>query len=71
MKGDCAQAENDFKKYIQKFPNGFFLLNANYYMAECASNTNVEDALLGYGYVINQNKNKSIVYLMEIISFVN
>ena len=58
MKGDCAQAENDFKKYIQKFPNGFFLLNANYYMAECASNTNVEDALLGYGYVINQNKNK-------------
>jgi TolA-binding protein len=58
MKGDCEKAVIDFKNYIQKFKNGFFLLNANYYMAECASNNNTEDALMGYKYVIDQNKNK-------------
>ena len=58
MKGDCEHAVVDFKNYIQKFQNGFFLLNANYYMAECAASTSSEDALLGYKYVIDQNKNK-------------
>lgn len=58
MKGDCELAVVDFKNYIQKFPNGFFLLNANYYMAECAVKSNPEDALIGYKYVISQNKNK-------------
>lgn len=58
MKGDCERAMVDFKNYIQKFPNGFFLLNANYYMAECAVKSNPDDALTGYSYVIAQNKNK-------------
>ena len=58
MKGDCQLAVTDFKNYIQKFPNGFFLLNANYYMAECALKSNPDDALQGYKYVIEQNKNK-------------
>lgn len=40
MKGDCEHAITDFKNYIQKFSNGFFLLNANYYMAECAAKSN-------------------------------
>ncbi len=58
MKGDCEHAITDFKNYIQKFSNGFFLLNANYYMAECAIKSNSDDALMGYKYVIEQNKNK-------------
>jgi TolA-binding protein len=58
MKGDCEHAVTDFKNYIQKFKNGFFLLNANYYMAECAAKTNPDDALIGYKYVIEQSKNK-------------
>lgn len=58
MKGECELAINDFKNYIEKFPNGFFLLNANYYMAECAYKTNPEIALTGYKYVTEQNKNK-------------
>ena len=58
MKGDCEHAITDFKNYIQKFKNGFFLLNANYYMAECAAKTNPDDALIGYKYVVSQNKNK-------------
>jgi TolA-binding protein len=58
MRGESDLALNDFKAYIQKFPNGFFLLNANYYMAECAMKSNPEIALQGYDYVIKQNKNK-------------
>jgi len=58
MKGDCEQAITAFKNYIQKFSNGFFLLNANYYMAECAAKSSPDDALMGYKYVIDQNKNK-------------
>jgi TolA-binding protein len=58
MKGDCEHAVVDFRNYISKFQNGFFLLNANYYMAECAAKTNPDVALTGYNYVIQQNKNK-------------
>jgi TolA-binding protein len=58
MRGDCELALADFKSYIEKFPNGFFLLNANYYMAECAIKSDAALALKGYDYVIKQNKNK-------------
>lgn len=58
MKGECELAKIDFKNYIQKFTNGFFLLNANYYLAECAFKSNPDEALVAYDYVINQNKNK-------------
>lgn len=58
MKGDCEQAMNDFKNYIQKFSNGFFLINANYYYAECAASQYPDEALKAYQYVIEQNKNK-------------
>jgi TolA-binding protein len=58
MKGECDLAINDFKNYIQKFPNGFFLLNAHYYMAECAYKSDPEVAISGYKFVTEQNKNK-------------
>lgn len=35
LKGDCFKASQGFDKYLQKFPNGTFSLNAKYYRAEC------------------------------------
>ncbi len=58
MKGDCEHAIIDFKKYIEKYPNGFFLIHANYYLAECLAKENPEEALKAYQYVASQNKNK-------------
>lgn len=58
MKGDFEGAGNDFKNYISKFPNGQFLLNANYYFADCANRLgNFNDALIGYDFVIAKPKN--------------
>ena len=58
MKNDCELASNDFRAYMEKFPNGIFLLNANYYLAECVQQTDENQALTSYKYVISQNKNK-------------
>ncbi|HIN38639.1 MAG TPA: tetratricopeptide repeat protein [Flavobacteriales bacterium] len=61
MRGNCESAVNNFKKYIEKFPVGYFMLNANYYLSECLSkekDTNsMALALAGYAYVINSPKN--------------
>ena len=35
MKGDCAHSGANFNIYIDKFPDGFFILNATFYKAEC------------------------------------
>lgn len=59
MEQDCENAVKDFDKYIQKFPNGIFILQANYYKAECDyKNGNSEAALIGYAYVISKNKSE-------------
>ena len=36
MNGDCQRATDGFTNYITKFPNGFFVINARFYRAECA-----------------------------------
>ncbi|MCG9911519.1 MAG: tetratricopeptide repeat protein [Flavobacteriales bacterium] len=35
IKGDCDKAVADFTKYLQKYPNGAFVINARYYRGEC------------------------------------
>ncbi|MCD6347567.1 MAG: tetratricopeptide repeat protein [Bacteroidales bacterium] len=35
MQDDCDRARQYFKRYIGRFPNGQFLLNAHYYLADC------------------------------------
>lgn len=59
LEQDCKNVIADFDKYIQKFPDGIFITEANYYSAECnnkAGNTNA--ALKGYAFVIGKNKNE-------------
>ena len=61
MKGDCQRAIKDLGSYLEKFPEGFFTLNANYYRAECLSrrgdSTSTDMALEGYDFVIAQAQN--------------
>lgn len=58
-KGDCNNAIANFDKYIKKYPNGIFLINATYYKAECDyNNRNYDAALIGYQYVIDKPYNQ-------------
>jgi TolA-binding protein len=58
MKGDCDGAVGDFMNYIKDFPQGYYVLNANYYKAECDYTAKrFDDALVGYNFVSAQPKN--------------
>ncbi len=57
MKGDCENAVKEFTKYIEKYPQGSFIVPANYYKAECEyKNNNTAEALKGYDFVVNSPK---------------
>lgn len=59
LEQDCKSVVIDFEKYIQKFPNGIFSTEANFYKAECDYKLgNLEAALVGYEFVVNKNKNQ-------------
>lgn len=59
LEQDCKTVITDFEKYITKFPDGIFILDANFYKAECDYNSgNTEAALTGYKFVIGKNKNQ-------------
>ncbi len=54
-------AEKDFEKYIHQFPEGVFIVNAHFYLAECAFHrSDNEKALQGYEYVI-KHKNENFL----------
>ncbi|MEI6817940.1 MAG: tetratricopeptide repeat protein, partial [Bacteroidota bacterium] len=58
MKGDCDGAVSDFANYIKDFPEGYFVVNANFYKAECDYlSKRYDDALVGYNYVGAKSKN--------------
>lgn len=58
QKGNYGEAREDFNKYLDKFPNGSFVLNANFYKAECSYYLKEYDkALEGYNYAIGRAKN--------------
>jgi len=57
--GDCDNATPGFTQYLEKFPNGFFTINANFYRAECLFKASKpEDALINYSYVISQPRSR-------------
>lgn len=59
MSGNCDKASNDLTKYIEKYPNGIYLLNAYYYKADCENKAGfINEALIDFNYVIEQPKNK-------------
>lgn len=58
LDGDCSKSKDNFKKYIEAFPAGQFLINANYYKAECNDLDNEqEEALASYTYVATHKNN--------------
>lgn len=54
MNGDCEAAIKGFNQYIGKYPNGFFISNAQFYRSEClyASKRN-DEAISGYEYILS------------------
>jgi TolA-binding protein len=73
LKGEFDQAENGFTGYIRKFPNGYYILNASFYKAECEYRADKDDtALEGYMVVTASPRNifteKALLKSGEILS---
>ena len=57
--GDCEKSAPAFGSYITKYPNGAFLVPANFYKAECELKAgNIDNALTSYEYVLAAPKSK-------------
>lgn len=59
MAGSCGNAIDGFQKYLNKFDNAIFYLNANFYLAECLYKSgNFPDALNHYTNVLRKPSSK-------------
>jgi len=59
MSGDCEKALPGFNSYLQKFPNGSFSVNANFYKADCETRAGKSnEALKSYEAVLARPKNR-------------
>ena len=59
MNGDCDMSKLAFKKYVEKYPEGKYLLNANYYKSDCEfAASEYKGALESYNYIISLNANE-------------
>ena len=55
--GNCQDAVIDFNRYLDKYPNAIFKVNATYYKADCQyRNKQYDMALTAYEYIISQPK---------------
>ncbi len=71
-KGDCDNASKYFMKYIQKYLDGIFILDAMYYKAECDYKDKKYDlALGGYQYVIDKPYNTFTESSLLKASYIN
>jgi len=58
MAGNCQKSILQFNDYLSEFPDGSFVLNANFYLADCYNkNGNYDRALESFRYVISKPKN--------------
>jgi len=58
-KGDCEGSRKQFAIYLSKFTNPIFILNANYYKADCDYKANdIDEAIKSFNEVIKQPTNK-------------
>jgi TolA-binding protein len=56
---DCAAAIASFTNYINKYPNGAFIVAANFYRADCLQkNKDIQNALVGYDFVYTKGYSK-------------
>lgn len=57
MAGNCERAVETLNRYIERFDQGSFLLNAHFYKAECEMKLgNVDEALKSYTYVVESSR---------------
>jgi len=57
MGGDCEKAIKGLRSYLNKFPIGYFAVNANYYLADCLSKENkIDSALISYMFICTSPK---------------
>ncbi|WP_289054666.1 tetratricopeptide repeat protein [Carboxylicivirga marina] len=57
MQSDCNRAISHFKNYLNKFPEGKFVLNAHFYKADCQYKTGAyTDALSSFKYVAERER---------------
>jgi TolA-binding protein len=57
MTGSCGKASEIFRNYLNEFQNGSFRINAQFYLAECAS--------------LNGNKDEALKYYFDVIKVPN
>ncbi|MBL7703000.1 MAG: tetratricopeptide repeat protein [Ferruginibacter sp.] len=56
---DCNTAIAGFKNYLAKYPDGAYVLEANYFSSECYNVAkNFQNALVGYDYVNSKGVNR-------------
>lgn len=58
MSGDCQRSIQNLEKYLDEFPKGNFVLNANYYLGDCFRKIGqLEKALNAFNQVVQRQKN--------------
>lgn len=59
MNGNCDKAVDGFTKYINKFAEGSFLLEAHFYRAECDYRAQrFDNALKSYDFIMSQQRSR-------------
>lgn len=61
MTGNCEKASEIFKNYIGEFSNGSFILNARFYLAECAKTSGKKEEALKYYMEVTQIPNNEFM----------
>jgi tetratricopeptide (TPR) repeat protein len=58
MAGNCENAAESFEKYISSFPEGAYLLKANFYKGDCYyQKKEFDKALLSFNYILGEPLN--------------
>jgi TolA-binding protein len=58
MSGNCEKAATSMSSYLDRFPRGNFVINANFYLAGCLlRNGDYDGAMKGFEYVLNRPRN--------------
>jgi len=58
LTGDCSRSQVSFQRYLDRFPEGIFALNAHFYLSDCALRSGSEqDALPHLLYIAGKPRN--------------
>ncbi|MES2628949.1 MAG: tetratricopeptide repeat protein [Bacteroidota bacterium] len=70
--GDCERSKTAFKSYLSRFPQGLFMIEANFKLAECYyKDKDYANALEHYSAVINRPVNKFTESALVAASYIN